>query len=87
MQGTRRFGELHRGVPGISQKMLTQQLRQMEGDGLVRRKVFAEVPPRVEYSLTPTGYSLEPVLTAMAHWGQRYMETQGHPERAEKQTA
>lgn len=79
--GLKRFGELHRGVPGISQKMLTQQLRQMEADGLVLRRVYAEVPPRVEYSLTATGRSLEPVLAAMAQWGQRYLDTQGHPER------
>lgn len=79
-QGLRRFGELHRGVSGISQKMLTQQLRQMESDGLVLRRVYAEVPPRVEYSLTATGRSLRPVLTALAQWGERYQATQGHPE-------
>jgi len=79
--GLMRFGELHRGVSGISQKMLTQQLRQMEADGLVLRRVYAEVPPRVEYSLTATGRSLEPVLAALAQWGQRYLDTQGHPER------
>lgn len=78
--GLKRFGELHRGVSGISQKMLTQQLRQMEADGLLRRRVYAEVPPRVEYSLTATGRSLEPVLEAMAQWGRRYLDTQGHPE-------
>jgi len=85
--GLKRFGELHRGVGGISQKMLTQQLRQMEADGLVRRQAYAEVPPRVEYSLTATGRSLDPVLAAMAQWGQRYLDTQGHPERAGKKPA
>ncbi|BEQ12989.1 winged helix-turn-helix transcriptional regulator [Desulfoferula mesophila] len=80
--GLKRFGELHRGMGGISQKMLTQQLRQMEADGLVRRRAYAEVPPRVEYSLTATGRSLEPVLAAVAQWGQRYLDTQGHPERS-----
>ena len=72
LQGTRRFGELNRGITGISQKMLTQQLRQMERDGLVRRKVYAQVPPKVEYSLTAVGCSLEPVLEAMSRWGQWY---------------
>lgn len=70
MEGTRRFGELHRGVSGVSQKVLTQNLRAMEADGLVDREVFAEVPPRVEYSLTNAGRSLAPVLQAMADWGE-----------------
>ncbi len=87
MKGTRRFGLLHRGVPGISQKILTQQLRQMEADGLVARRVYAEVPPRVEYSLTSVGRSLEPVLAALAAWGLLYQSTQGHPERAVAKSA
>ena len=62
MGGTRRFGQLRASVSGISQKVLTQNLRDMESDGLVLRKVYAEVPPRVEYSLTPTGHSLLPVI-------------------------
>jgi len=72
-KGTKRFGELSRGVPGISQKMLTQQLRQMEEDHLIQRKVYAEVPPRVEYSLTEIGKSLSPILDAMHKWGAKYM--------------
>lgn len=75
--GTKRFGELSRGVPGISQKMLTQQLRQMEQDNLVHRKVYAEVPPRVEYSLTEIGRSLSPILDAMHKWGTRYRMLNG----------
>ena len=70
--GTKRFGELSRGVHGISQKMLTQQLRQMEADNLIKRKIYAEVPPRVEYSLTKIGRSLSPILDAMHEWGTRY---------------
>jgi DNA-binding HxlR family transcriptional regulator len=70
--GTKRFGELSRGISGISQKMLTQQIRQMESDNLVERKVYAEVPPRVEYSLTETGRSLKPILDEMHRWGQQY---------------
>ncbi|HBR16932.1 MAG TPA: MarR family transcriptional regulator, partial [Deltaproteobacteria bacterium] len=72
LAGVKRFGELHRTVPRISQKMLTQQLRQMEKDGLVNRKVYAEVPPRVEYALTELGRSLKPILQAMAKWGSNY---------------
>jgi DNA-binding HxlR family transcriptional regulator len=71
-KGTKRFGELSKGVPGISQKMLTQQLRQMEADNLVQRKVYAEVPPRVEYSLSEVGRSLSPILDAMHKWGTEY---------------
>lgn len=79
-KGTKRFGELSRGVPGISQKMLTQQLRQMEKDNLILRKVYAEVPPRVEYSLTEIGKSLSPILDAMHKWGAKYMMRRGKTE-------
>ena len=72
-KGTKRFGELSRGVPGVSQKMLTQQLRQMEADNLIVRKIYAEVPPRVEYSLTEIGRSLSPILDAMHEWGTQYL--------------
>ncbi len=68
--GVQRFNELARGINGISQKMLTQSLRQMEEDGLVSRKVYAEVPPKVEYSLTEKGRSLKPIIDAMHHWGE-----------------
>lgn len=67
--GTRRFGVLKRGLPGISEKMLIQQLREMEEDGLVDREVFREVPPRVEYSLTPYGQSLNAALRPLGVWG------------------
>lgn len=65
----RRFSECRRQFPEISQKVLTQQLRELEGDGVVHREVFREIPPRVEYSLTPFGQSLAPVLTALDEWG------------------
>lgn len=70
--GTRRFSELRRSIGRISQKVLTSNLRQMEDDGLIHRKVYAEVAPRVEYSLTDTGQSLKPVIDAMWNWGEGY---------------
>jgi DNA-binding HxlR family transcriptional regulator len=70
--GTLRFGELRLRLGGITQRMLTLQLRELETTGLIRRKVYAVVPPRVEYSLTDFGRSLEPVITAMRAWGKRY---------------
>lgn len=72
LTGTKRFGQLRRSVGNVSQKILTAQLRQMEGSGLLTRTVYAEVPPRVEYSLTELGRSLEPILTAMKAWGENY---------------
>ncbi len=69
--GVRRFGQLAKGIRGISQRMLTQELRELEEDGIVRRKVFAQIPPRVDYSLTPLGRSLKPILEAMERWGKR----------------
>ncbi|MCI8956664.1 MAG: helix-turn-helix transcriptional regulator [Eubacterium sp.] len=72
MDGTKRFGELRRSIGTVSQKVLTAQLRDMEQKGLVNRKVYAEVPPRVEYTLTETGYSLKTILDAMKDWGEDY---------------
>lgn len=72
LNGSLRFGELKKRCSGISQKVLTTNLRAMEDDGLVSRKVFPQVPPRVEYTLTDVGYSLAPVLNAMASWGTDY---------------
>jgi DNA-binding HxlR family transcriptional regulator len=69
--GVKRFSELHRALTGITQKMLTQQLREMERNGVVQRVVFPQIPPKVEYSLTPLGESLKPVLEAMHEWGMR----------------
>ncbi|VHK14145.1 MarR family transcriptional regulator [Streptococcus pyogenes] len=69
-----RFGQLKSSIGSVSQKVLTAQLRAMEADGLVHREVYAEVPPRVEYSLTETGLSLAPVIKAMSDWDQTYQE-------------
>lgn len=72
LPGTKRFGELKRSIGSVSQKVLTAQLRDMEEKGLLERKVYAEVPPRVEYTLTALGQSLRPILEAMAGWGEEY---------------
>ena len=71
LTGTKRFGELQRSI-GCSQKVLTDNLRELESKGLVSRKVYPEVPPRVEYSMTKLGATLSPVLNAMAAWGDEY---------------
>jgi len=72
LSGRKRFGELRRLLPGVSPRMLTLQLRELERDGLISRHVYAEVPPRVDYALTPLGESLRPVLMAMRAWGETY---------------
>jgi len=71
--GTKRFNELKRYMPEVTQKMLTQQLRELETDGIIHRKVYPEVPPRVEYSLTEKGNTLKPILKHMSKWGQEHM--------------
>ena len=76
LSGTKRFGELKKSIGSISQKVLTSNLRSMEEDGLLTRKVYAEVPPRVEYTLTELGKSLQPILLAMQQWGLEYQEMQ-----------
>lgn len=72
LPGTKRFGELKKSIGNVSQKVLTAQLRAMEDSGLLTRTVYAEVPPRVEYSLTELGKSLKPILDAMQNWGEAY---------------
>lgn len=72
-EGTKRFGELRKLLPKVSQRTLTQALRELEADGLVARKVYAEVPPRVEYRLTPLGRTLKPLLVRLKDWGARHV--------------
>jgi DNA-binding HxlR family transcriptional regulator len=72
LAGRKRFSELARAIKGVTQKMLTQQLREMERNGLVERKIYAQVPPKVEYSLTDLGASLQPVVEAMCEWGEEH---------------
>lgn len=79
MGGTRRFGELKKSVGEITQKVLTSNLREMEADGLVTRTAYAEMPPRVEYSLTEAGRSLRPIIDAMTLWGEEYQRNHAVP--------
>ena len=82
--GTKRFNELSRLMPAVTQRMLTRQLRELEADQVVARKVYPEVPPKVEYALTEFGKTLEPVLKTLQGWGVNYLEqiTQIRKERA-----
>lgn len=73
LQGTLRFNEIRRRAPACTQRMLTNQLREMEADGLINRKVYAEVPPKVEYSLTEKGRALEPVIRALRSWAEDHL--------------
>ena len=74
LEETRRFNELRRLVPNLTQRMLTNQLRELESDGLIARKVYAQVPPKVEYSITELGKTLEPVLLALTQWAEQHMQ-------------
>ena len=77
-QGTKRYGELKRLIPNATERMLTLQLRELEASGIVQRTVYPEVPPKVEYSLTEVGLSLEPVLQTMLHWSEQYLQQKEH---------
>ncbi len=77
---TLRFSQLRRRLPGVTQKMLTQQLRELERDGIIHREVYPEVPPRVEYSLTERGQSVVPILELMCEWGQAFATAETEPE-------
>lgn len=81
LAGRKRFSDLSRAIKGVTQKMLTQQLREMERNGLVMRQVYAQVPPKVEYSLTDLGASLHPVVEAMCEWGEQH-GVKGSPKEA-----
>lgn len=74
LESTRRFNELHRLLPNVTQRMLTKQLRELEKDGIVQRTVYAEVPPRVEYNLTDFGRTLQPVMSELEKWGTQYLQ-------------
>lgn len=73
--GTKRHGELRKLIPDATQRMLTLQLRELEADGIIERKVYAEVPPKVEYSISRHGESLKPIIDAMWHWGKEFLDT------------
>jgi DNA-binding HxlR family transcriptional regulator len=77
--GTKRYSELHRGLGSATHKMLAQQLRQLERDGVIDRKVYPQVPPKVEYSLTPLGRELGPLLDSMGDWGRRVIDRRAVP--------
>lgn len=75
LDGTKRFNELRRLLPAVTQRMLTRQLRELEDDGIISRTIYAEVPPRVEYRMTELGWSLEPVLRDLQRWGAQHVDT------------
>ena len=77
LSGPRRFGELNRLIPEVTQRMLTLQLRELEEDGVIYREVYKQVPPKVEYSLTPFGRTIEPILLLMEQWGEQYADMVG----------
>ena len=81
LEGTKRFGEIRRILPDVTQRMLTLQLRELEKAGVVHREVYREVSPKVEYSLTPFGKSLEPILLLMRDWGDQYKDTLIHKKQ------
>lgn len=73
--GTKRFNELRRLIPDVTQRMLTKQLRELEADQIIERQIYAEVPPKVEYSMTEFGETLSPILSALQQWGKKYIDT------------
>lgn len=79
--GTKRFSQLQKALPQVTQKMLTQQLRELERDGLIDRKVYAEIPPKVEYSVTLLTKKLEPILSSLCTWGMEYQKMRGQSKK------
>ncbi|PWK05001.1 HxlR family transcriptional regulator [Tumebacillus permanentifrigoris] len=85
ISGKKRFNEFRRLLPGITQRMLTLQLRELEADGVINRHVFEEVPPKVEYSLTDFGRTLEPIILLMRDWGEQYQSLMDQQQRLQQQ--
>lgn len=83
LSGKKRFSQIHKAIKGITQKMLSKQLRELERDGIINRKIYPEIPPRVEYSLTEEGENLRIVLESMQKWGSRYLKWREGVESAE----
>ncbi len=83
LSGKKRFSQIHKAIKGITQKMLSKQLRELERDGIINRKIYPEIPPRVEYSLTEEGEKLRIVLESMQKWGSRYLKWREGVESAE----
>ena len=86
LDGEKRFGELGRLLPDVSQRMLTLQLRELEADGVIHREIYKQIPPKVEYSLTEFGRSLEPVLRVMSRWGKEYMSAAAQRAASSEET-
>ena len=84
LEGPKRFGELRRLLPEVTQRMLTMQLRELGEHGIINRKVYPEVPPKVEYSLSELGITLRPILSMMKDWGTAYLSSQAEPSRSEE---
>jgi len=80
LSGPRRFGEICRFLPQASKHILTLQLRELEADGVIQRKIYQQIPPKVEYSLTPCGETLRPLLLLMAEWGEKHLNSKAHTE-------
>src|SRR5262249_18931016 len=87
LEGTKRFGELRRLLPEVTQRMMTMQLRELEEHGVIERKVYAEVPLTVEYSISPTGASLRPIVEMMKQWGSEYLRAHAQPAPTESDQA
>ena len=87
LAGTMRFNEIRRMIGNVTPRMLTNQLRELEGDGLITRKVFAQVPPKVEYSLSPLGRSMKPILHALKDWGDANLGLYGKPHPQSRDAA